>query len=190
MKRIFLLAIGLFLLCQSAIGQTYTIDKYHTRVGFSATHFGISHVEGNFKTVDASLISKRKDFTDAVISFTAQVASINTDVEFRDNDLKGAAYFDAAKYPELTFNSIAFKRIKGNSYVLIGNITIHGVSKQVAFSVTYNGTAVTAMKQPTAGFTIKGALNRLDFGVGSDPLSSGVSNQIQILSNIEFTIGK
>jgi polyisoprenoid-binding protein YceI len=186
----FLPVIGLLLLFQSAFGQTYTIDRLHTRLGFSATHFGISQVEGNFKEVDATLISTRKDFTDAVISFTAQVASINTDVEFRDNDLKSAAYFDAVIYPELTFKSIAFKRIKGNSYILIGNITIHGISRQVAFSVIYNGTAVTALKQQTVGFTIKGKLNRMDFGVGTNSLISGVSNQIQVSSNIEFTIGK
>lgn len=132
-------------------------------MGFSATHFGISHVEGSFKMVDASLVSKRNDFTDAVISFTAQVASINTDVEFRDNDLKSAAYFDAVKYPELSFKSIAFKRIQGNSYVLIGNIIIHGVSKQVVFSVIYNGTAITAIKQPTVGFTIGWHLEQTGF---------------------------
>lgn len=190
MKKISLLSLGILMISHMALAQTYTIDKYHTRVGFSANHFGISQVEGNFKIFDASMVSKRKDFTDAVISFTAQVASISTDVEYRDNDLKGREYFDAVKYPEISFKSIAFKRINAKDYVLIGNLTIHGISRQMAFSVRYNGTAITAMKQPTVGFTITGSVNRLDFGLGGDPLKTGVGNKVALTANTEFTISK
>ncbi|MEP6929316.1 MAG: YceI family protein [Flavobacterium sp.] len=191
MKKIFFLTAAAFMLTAGAFSQsTYTIDKYHTKVGFSATHFGISHVEGNFKLIDASLVSAKPDFTGAVFTFTAQVNSINTDVEYRDNDLKSSAYFDADKFPEITFKSTSFKKIKGKNYLLSGNISIHGVTRAITFNAVYNGTAVTAMKKPTAGFTIKGKLNRLDFSVGSDPLVSGVSNQIELLANIEFTVNK
>ena len=67
-------------------------------------------------------------------------------------------------------------------------MTIHGVTKPVVLKVIYNGTAITAMKKPTAGFTITGQINRLDFGVGSSALTSGVSNEIELRSNVEFTI--
>ena len=71
-----------FILTISAFSQsTYSIDKYHTRVSFSATDFGISHVEGNFKVTDASLRSDKPDFTEALFTFTAQINSLNTDVE-------------------------------------------------------------------------------------------------------------
>jgi len=191
MKKLFLLTVSTLMLTACAFSQsTYSIDKNHTRVSFSATHFGISHVEGNFNLIDASLVSAKTDFTEAVFTFTAQVNSINTDVEYRDNDLKSSAYFDVAKFPEITFKSTSFKKTKGKNYLLSGNITIHGVTRPITFNVVYNGTAVTAMKKPTAGFTIKGKLNRLDFGVGSDPLVSGVSNQIELKSNIEFTVNK
>ncbi len=173
----------------SSFGQkTYTLDKYHSKVGFSATHFGISHVEGSFKMIDATLQAKKADLTDADISFTADVNSINTDVEYRDNDLKSANYFDAAKFPVITFKSKAFTKVTGKKYKLVGEITIHGVTKQVEFSVLFNGVAVTAMKKPTAGFTITGKINRLDFGVGSAPATSGISNEIELRSNVEFTI--
>lgn len=188
MKKQFLLGLSAMLLSLATYGQSYSVDKYHTRVSFSATHFGISHVEGNFKILDATLASGKSDFTDAVFTFSAQVNSINTDVEYRDNDLKSPAYFDAAKYPEITFKSTSFKKIKGKNYLLAGNITIHGVTKPITFIVVYNGKAVTAMKKPTVGFTIKGKLNRLDFGVGSDALTSGVSNEIELKANIEFTV--
>ncbi len=191
MKQLILSAISAFILQSTVFGQaTYTLDKYHSRVNFSATHFGISHVEGNFKTIDATLEAKKADLTDAVITFTAQVNSINTEVEYRDNDLKSANYFDAAKFPEINFKSTSFKNTGGKNYLLAGNITIHGVTKPVVFNVIFNGTAVTAMKKPTAGFTITGKLNRVDFGVGGDPLTSGVGNEIELRSNVEFTIGQ
>lgn len=168
--------------------KTYTLDKYHAKVGFSALHFGISHVEGNFKIIDATLNSKKADFADAIITFTADVNSINTDVEYRDNDLKSVNYFDAVKFPTIDFKSISFKKLAGKNYRLSGNITIHGVTKPAVFNVIYNGQAVTAMKKPTVGFTITGTINRLDFGVGGPVITSGISNKIELRSNVEFTI--
>ena len=168
--------------------KNYTLDKFHARVGFTATHFGISHVIGNFKTFDATLQSNKEDFTDAVMTFSIEVNSVNTDVEYRDNDLKSQNYFDAAKFPTINFKSTSFKKIKGKEYKLAGDLTIHGVTKPVEFAATYNGTAVTFMKKPTAGFTITGKVNRLDFGVGGSPLTFGVSDEIEIISDLEFTI--
>jgi polyisoprenoid-binding protein YceI len=190
MKKLVFLGITTLLFSQTGNTQTYTVDKNHTRVGFSATHFGISHIEGSFRSIDATLVAAKSDFTDAVFTFSAQVNSIDTDVEARDNDLKGPTYFDVAKYPEIIFKSTSFKKVKGKNYLLSGNITIRGITKPITLNVVYNGTAVTAMKKPTAGFTIKGKLNRLDFGVGNNPVESGVSNEIGLLANIEFTIEK
>ncbi|WP_069660312.1 YceI family protein [Arcticibacter eurypsychrophilus] len=191
MKKLLFAIIGATLFSATVVGQTsYTLDKYHSRVNFSATHFGISHVEGNFKIIDATLVSKKADLTDAVITFKADVNSINTEVEYRDKDLKSANYFDAAKYPELTFKSTSFRKVAGKNYLLSGNMTIHGVTKPVVLRVIFNGTAITAMKKLTAGFTLSGFINRVDFGVGGDPLTSGVSNKIDLTANVEFTITK
>lgn len=190
MKKLTALAFSLVLFSSAVLAQkTYTIDKYHSRVNFSATHFGISHVEGNFKTIDATLTAAKEDLTDAQITFTADVNTINTEVEYRDNDLKSPTYFDAAKYGTITFKSTSFKKAGGKKYKLAGNITIHGVTKPIVFDVLFNGTAVTAMKKPTAGFTLSGKLNRLDFGVGGPALTSGISNEILLNANVEFTIG-
>ncbi|GAC1422273.1 MAG: YceI family protein [Flavisolibacter sp.] len=189
MKQLISLIFATILFATVSFEQrTYTIDKYHSRLGFSATHFGISHVEGNFKTFDATLQANKEDLSDAVITLNADVNSINTEVEYRDNDLKSPNYFDAAKFPTLTFRSTSFKKVNGKNYELSGNMTIHGVTKPVVFNVVFNGTAITAMKKPTAGFTITGLLNRLDYGIGSSPLTSGVSNEIELRSNVEFTI--
>ncbi len=190
MKKL-LVPIVAFLFSASCIfsQKTYTLDKYHSRVGFSATHFGISHVEGNFKTIDATLQAKKADLSDAQITFTADVNSINTDVEYRDNDLKSEKYFDAAKFPTLSFTSTSFRKVNGKKYKLTGNMTMHGVTKAVVLDVLFNGTAITAMKKPTAGFTITGKINRTDFGVGGAPLTTGIGNEIELRANVEFTIG-
>ena len=185
-------AIAVLLLSATTLfaQKTYTLDKNHAKVGFSVVHFGISHVEGNFKIIDATLDSKKADFTDASITFTADVNSINTEVAYRDNDLKSANYFDAEKFPAINFKSTSFKKFMGKNYKLLGNITIHGITKPVVFNVIYNGQAVTAMKKPTAGFTITGKINRLDFGVGGPVITSGISNAIELRSNVEFTISE
>src|SRR5881394_67663 len=92
----------LFFVSVSFAQKTYTLDKNHARVGFSAVHFGISNIEGNFKTFDATLQARKEDLTDAVFTFTADVNSINTDVEKRDDDLRSAHFFDVAKFPTMT----------------------------------------------------------------------------------------
>jgi polyisoprenoid-binding protein YceI len=190
MKKISALVFATVLFSTATFAQkTYTLDKYHSRVNFSATHFGISHVEGNFKSIDATLIAAKEDLTDAQITFTADVNTINTEVEYRDNDLKSPGYFDAAKYGTITFKSTSFKKVNGKKYKLAGSIIIHGITKPIVFDVLFNGTAITAMKKPTAGFTLSGKLNRLDFGVGGPAISSGISNEILLSANVEFTIG-
>jgi len=191
MKFVFSAITSLLLISTIALAQkTYTLDKDHAKVGFSVIHFGISNVEGNFKLIDATLDSKKVDFTDAAITFTADVNSINTEVTYRDNDLKSANYFDAEKFPAINFKSTSFKKFMWKNYKLLGNITIHGITKPVVFDVIYNGQAVTAMRKPTAGFTITGSINRLDFGVGGPVITSGISNEIELRSNVEFTISE
>ena len=191
MKSVFTaLAIFLVTSTHSFAQKTYTLDKNHARTGFSVGHFGISHVDGNFKIIDASLESKKADFTDAAITFKADVNSINTDVAYRDSDLKSANYFDAERFPSINFISTSFKKLGGKNYRLDGNITIHGITKPVSFNVIYNGQAVTAMKKTTVGFTITGTIKRLDFAVGGPVMTSGISNEIELTSNVEFTVSE
>ncbi len=167
----------------------YTLDKNHTRVGFSATHFGISHVEGRFKNVTITLKAKKDDFTDAIIEMTADVKSIDTDIEMRDNDLKSDKWFDADKYPAIVFKSTSFKKINEKNYKLEGSITMHGVTKPISLDVVFNGKGINPMsKKSSIGFTITGKLNRQDFLVGTGGGNSVVSDEIELRSNVEFII--
>ena len=189
MKTIFI-TLAAFTISLIADAQNiYTSDKNHTKVGFSATHFGISHVEGRFKNVTVTLAAKKDDFTDAAIEMIADVKSIDTDITMRDNDLKSGSWFDADKYPTLTFKSTSFKKTNDNNYKLEGNITIHGITKPISLDVIYNGKGLNPMtKKSSVGFTITGKINRNDFSVGTGAGNSLVSDQIELRANAEFII--
>ena len=188
LKQIFITSLAL--VSATIFSQNnYTLDKNHSRLGFTATHFSISHVEGNFKTFDATLKSSKDDFTDAVISMAADTKSIDTDVDMRDKDLKSSSWLDVEKFPNIEFKSTAFKKISDKHYKLEGNITMHGVTKPMVFDVIYNGKALNPMsKKHMVGFTVTGKLNRKDFGVGTEAFESVVGKEIELLSNVEFTV--
>lgn len=187
MKKSIVLSIAMVLLCSFSTKETvWTQDKMHSQLNFSATHFGISHIDGRFQSFTINMKSGKADFSDAQIDMTADIKSINTEVENRDNDLRSANWFDADKYPTMTFKSTSFTKIKGKKYVLKGNLTIHGITKKVAFDATLNGMAVTKTKKNTAGFTIKGKLLRSDYNLGSSAALTGVGNEIQVWTNFEM----
>lgn len=190
MKKLICLLLGV-IASFTVMSQTYEFDKNHARLAFSAKHFGISNVEGNFKDFSASLKSKSADFSDAVIEMTAMANSINTDNDMRDNDLKSDKWFDIAKYPTLTFKSTSFKPVSKNNYKLQGTITIHGISKPITLDVVYNGKVMNPMtKKNSVGFTVSGKLDRSDFEVGTTAFSSVVGKEIEIRSNVEFIVSE
>lgn len=186
-KLLFTIAVITITLITQA--QTYTLDKNHTRVGFSVTHFGISQVEGRFKDVNVIMTSKKEDMSDAVIEMKAEVNSIDTDNDMRDKDLKSENWFDAEKYTTLSFKSTSFKKTSDKTYQLIGNITIRGVTKPITLNVVYNGKAMNPnSKKNSVGFTVTGNLNRRDFSVGSGAASTVVGDDIDLKSNVEFVV--
>lgn len=187
MKRL-TLTIAVVLGSLATYAQTWTVDKAHSKVGFTVTHLLLSEVDGNFKTFDAKITSAKPDLSDAVMEMTADVNSINTENERRDGHLKGADWFDAAKYPTVTFKSTSFKKVEGKKYKAAGDLTMHGVTKPVTLDVTLNGPITQESpkgKQDKAGLKVTGTLNRLDFGVGK-PGGAVVSEEIAINVNGEF----
>ena len=184
-----LLLIIAIVLAATSFGQTmWTTDKNHAQLHFSAVHFGIAHIEGVFREFTVTMVSEKEDFSDAQVEMVAQVASVNTQVEMRDNDLRSKNWFDAEQFPVITFKSTSFKKAEGKNYQLAGNITLHGVTMPVVFNVVFNGWAVTMTKKKTAGFTVTGKLKRSDFNVGGTPPETGVSDDIEVWANVE--IGK
>ena len=109
MKRITMIIMAV-MVSMATFAQAWNLDKAHAKLGFTVTHLMVSDVEGWFKTFDATLTSSKDDFSDAVITLTADVKSINTENDKRDEHLKSPDFFDAAKYPTLTFKSKSLTR--------------------------------------------------------------------------------
>ncbi|HET6995086.1 MAG TPA: YceI family protein, partial [Chitinophagaceae bacterium] len=185
-KILFILITTQFLSSILFAQTTWTTDKYHSQLHFSAFHFGIAHIEGIFREFKVTMTSEKEDFSDAQIEMVAQVSSINTQIEMRDNDLKSKNWFDADQFPVITFKSTSFKKVKEKYYKLAGNITLHGVTKPIVFDVVLNGWAVTMTKKKTAGFTVTGKVKRSDFNLGGTALETGVSSEIQVWANVEI----
>lgn len=142
---------------------TWSIDKIHSKIGFSVPHMAVAETEGKFNEFDGSLVSKSDDFNNAEVTFTAKTASIDTDNERRDGHLKSPDFFDAEKFPEITFKGNLVKS-GDKKYKLKGDFTMHGVTKQVEFDVTHGG-VINYGRGTKAGFKFNGQLNRQDYGL-------------------------
>lgn len=187
MKKISSL-LALVLIAGSTFAQNWSLDKGHAKLGFGVTHLLLSTVEGSFKSFDAKLTSSKDDFSDAVIELTADVNTINTDMDKRDEHLKSPDFFDVAKFPTLTFKSKSFKKVDGKKYKLTGDLTLHGVTKTVDLDVIVNGPIVHPYtKKNVAGFKVTGTLKRKDFGIGAGTADAVVSDDVTINANAEFS---
>ena len=188
MKKVTLFAAGL-LLSATTFAQ-WSLDKMHSRLGFGITHMKISELEGNFNVFDVKLNATKPDFSDATIELTGDVNSINTGVEPRDKHLKGADFFDAEKMPTFTFVSKSFKKVSGKNYKVVGELTMHGVTKTVTLDAVFNGTAVNPMSKKTmAGFTVTGNIKRSEFGIGASMPDAMLSEIVKLRANLEFVQG-
>jgi len=190
MKKLNLL-FALLLTAGATFAQTtWTLDKAHSQLGFSITHLMVSDVEGKFKNFDSKIVSSKDDLSDAVIDLTAEVGSISTENADRDKHLQSPDYFDAAKFPTLTFKSKSFKKVDGKNYKLVGDLTLHGVTKTVELDVKFNGTAVHPYTKKTiAGFKITGTIKRADFGIGAGTPAAVLSEEVTLDANAEFVKG-
>jgi polyisoprenoid-binding protein YceI len=180
--------IGLLLVTGSVFAQTnWAVDKSHTKIGFNVTHMVVSEVEGKFNEFEAKVVSPADDFNGADVEFTAKTASVDTDNERRDTDLKSDNFFNAEKFPEIKFKG---KLVKENGkYFLKGDFTIRDVTKPVVFDVTYGGTVNTG-RGFKAGFKINGTVKRFEYGLKwNAALESGsliVADDVQIICKIEL----
>lgn len=172
---------------------TWKLDNAHSSVKFSVEHLMVSETEGNFKGFDGTLTSKSADFTDAEISFTVDVKTINTDNEMRDKHLQSDDFFNAEKYPQMKFKGTSFKKVSGNKYVLEGDLTIRDVTKKVKFDVVYRGTQKDPYGNTKAGFKATGSIKRLEYGLKWNVMTEAtavVADEVNIVINLEYAQAK
>lgn len=186
MKKIAIIAAAI-LATSSTFAQTtsWSLDKAHSRLGFSIGYLGISDIDGSFKSTDITVTAAKADFSDASVELTADVNSINTESDQRDGHLKSADFFDAAKFGTFTFKSTSTKKVSDKHYKVTGDLTLHGVTKTVVLDLVYNGTTTNPMsKKQIAGFKVTGPIKRSEFGIGAGFPAPMLSDVVNLDANI------
>ncbi len=172
----------------AGINGTWAIDPQHSRIGFAVRHVMISDVHGSFNDFSGTVVVNEKDISKSSVDFTAKVASIDTNVPQRDAHLKSPDFFDAEKYPEITFKSTRVERA-GNSFRATGVFTMHGVSKTITIPFRANGPVVDGFGYTRAGVQASLQLNRQDYGVKwNQVLDNGglaVDNIVRVTLDLE-----
>lgn len=191
MKKTFVLAVFVLSSLAASAQTTWINDPAHSRLGFVVKHLTISEIDGRFADFSVKVVTSEEDYSDAQIEVVAQVGSIDTDVEARDNHLRSADFFDAEKYPVLTFKSTSLQLSSDNKGKLYGDLTFHGVTRPVVLDVHYFGSVVNSMNNAqTAGFKITGEIKRSDFNLGPNFSEAVISDKVKIIANAEFSPAK
>lgn len=167
---------------------TYGMDKAHSAIGFKVKHMGLVDVHGYFRDFKGTVNYNAKDMTKSTVEFSAQVKSVDTGVDARDNHLRTADFFDAEKFPEMTFKSTKVAK-KGKQWLLTGDLTMRGVTKTLTFPFNVVGFAKDQRGAVKMGITAETVINRRDFGVNyGGNLPSGVpvlSDNITVVLQLE-----
>ena len=167
MIRRIALAAAFALASAPVFAGTYTLDPTHTQVVFSWNHFGYSNPTAQFGKVEGTLNFDEANPTKASVEVKIPLASVNSNVPKLDEHLQKDEFFDSAKYPDATFKSTKVEKGAGkNKLKVIGDLTLHGVTKPVALDVTVNKVGEHPMrKAPAAGFEASTTVKRSDFGI-------------------------
>lgn len=169
---------------------TYTIDATHTQTLFSWSHLGFSNPSGNFNTINGTITFDSVAPAKSSVDVSITVASMDTHVVALDDHLKKVEFFDAAKFPTITFKSTKVEGAAGqNHFKVTGDLTIHGVTKPVVLDATLTKVGEHPMhKTPTIGFNATTILKRADFGVGA--YVPNVSDEIKVSITTEASVPK
>lgn len=167
----------------------WTLDPVHSEVSFKVKHLVISSVTGKFKSFEGTVEADQEDFSDARITFSTDVNSIDTGNEQRDGHLQSPDFFDAASHPKISFVSTGITK-KGNDYLVKGNLTIRGASHPVELQADFGGIQKDFYGNTVAGFELTGKINRKDFGLHWSAVTETggivVSDDVKLAINAEL----
>ena len=168
---------------------TYQLDPAHTMVLFSWNHFGFSNPTADFGLEQGTVVFDAQHPAKSSVEVTLPLSLLDTHVPALDKHLKEADFFDADKYPTVTFKSTAVQPLGGHKFKVTGNLTVHGVTKPVVLDATVNKIGIHPMtKAQTIGFDATATLKRSDFGVGA--YVPNVSDEIKIRITTEGSVPK
>ncbi len=170
---------------------TWTIDTAHTSAEFAVRHMMISTVKGRFADVQGTLTLDETSLAKSQVDVTIATASVDTRSEQRDGHLKSADFFDVEKFPTIRFTSTRVVKTGGDSFDVVGNLTIKDVTREVTLKVEDQGRGTTPWGQHQAGFTASTKIDRKDFGLTwNQALEAGgvlVADEVKISIEVEFT---
>ena len=179
------LVVGPPLLASAAV-ETYDIDPVHTWVGFNVRHF-FTKVPGSFTKVKGTIVVDRDQLENSTVETVIDVASINTNVKMRDDDLR-ARFFAVTQFPVITFKSKAWKKTGDQTYDVTGDLKIRSVTKEVVLKVKSLGFGPGMKGAPISGWEASTILDRRDFDVSAD--QDSVATQVEIVINVEADLRK
>lgn len=186
MKRLAFVTGILALAVPLATAQTsiWKIDPNHSEIDFTVRHMSVSNVHGRIGIKEGQINFNDTDATKSTVTVTIDAASVDTGVSGRDNDLKSDHFFDVANYPTATFVSTNVSK-SGNNLSVIGNLTLHGVTKPVVLTVEGPSAPTPGMdKKPHSGYTATATIKRTDFGVGNAPAAM-IGDEIKLEIDLE-----
>ena len=163
----------------------WKLDPTHSEIEFKVKHMMISTVTGSFSEFDATVEAEDDSFKNADFAFNAKVDSISTKNEDRDTHLKSDDFFNAEKFPQLTFKSKSFDGEK-----MVGDLTIRDITKEITLDVDFNGIAEDPYGQTKSGFEATGTINRKDFDLSWSAVTEAgnivVSDKVKLIANLQF----
>jgi len=170
--------------------QKWALDPTHSELQFKIKHLMISTVSGQFNQFNAAVETKDDDFTKAKVHFQANVDSISTNNEQRDAHLKNGDFFDAEKFPVVTFDSERMEKIAEDEYKLYGTLTMRGVSKKIILNAEFGGITKDPWGNTRTGFSVTGKINRQEYGMSFGAVSETggllLGDEVKINANVQF----
>ena len=154
--------------------MAWEIDPAHSEAQFAVKHMMFTNVRGHFNVLSGHLHIDEQHPENSWVDAQVDANSIDTRSDYRDGHLRSADFFDVEKYPIINFKSNKVERLKGDEYNVIGDLTMHGVTKPVQFKAEYAGTGKNPYGKVVAGLSAKTKINRKDFGLNwNQALESG-----------------
>jgi len=169
----FLASVSAFVLSQSALSaDTYVFDKNHSTMGFQVRHL-FSQVPGKFDDFQGKIVFDEANLQNSTVEVTIKTASVDTGVDMRDKDLRSANFFDAEKFPEITFKSKSVKKTGEATAEVTGDLSMHGVTKEVVLNVELLGKGAGMEGKTVSGWEAKTNLKRSQYGLSWNKMIEG-----------------
>ncbi len=170
---------------------TWTADAIHSDISFKVRHMAVGKAKGSFTLDSATLVIPESGFADARVTAVVDAASVDTKQEQRDEHVRSPEFLHVAEHPTLTFTSTGVKDVDGDEFVLLGELTIRGITKPVELATEFLGATTDAYGFERAGFSASTSISRKEFGVSFGAVfgagNSVVADKVEISLELEFT---